>query len=115
MTSDEPTAGGLYRFAEPQPDCDFAPRNPAESSADLLAKGASWYGGRVVPIVDGSVMSETYGVRANYDGFGEQIRRVHDLRAVSTERFAELREAALRAGQETADRAAQIEAEGTPS
>lgn len=95
--SDEPIVGGLYRFAEPQNDCWVPIDRDHEVSAALLAEAGY-----------------SYGALAAHASFGEQIRRVHDLRPTSTEWLAELREAALRAGRETAD-PVQAEAEETPS
>ncbi len=54
----EPNAGGLYQFVELQQSDPgeerFYPRKgDPETSADILAKAAAWYGGKTVPLTDG--------------------------------------------------------------
>lgn len=80
MASDEPNAGGLYQFAEPRLREQFIPRmsDPKRTV-------------RIIPVVR---------------GWDEQMRAIQTAPPIPAERFAELREAALRMGQEIADEAA---------
>lgn len=93
VTDDEPIAGGLYRFAEPDADYWVPIGCGIEVSEALLAEaGLSWY-----------------NVKSVADRFDAQMEAVRTAPPIPAERFAELREAALRAGQETADQAADVE------
>lgn len=60
-----------YQFAEPE-GCTMLIPTPAqreyirESSRDLLAKAAAWYGGRVVPVINGEIVRvEDITIKAN--------------------------------------------------
>ncbi len=46
----------LYQFAEPQRECRFYPRKSTETSTDILARAASWYGGKVVRVIEGEIL-----------------------------------------------------------
>lgn len=48
---------GPYEIAEPDNGWHFIPRKgDPRRTASILAEAASWYGGRVVPIIDGKVI-----------------------------------------------------------